>query len=175
MDERSANICPLPRKLKLDLPSVIKQQKQPVGGTLFAVHAVFSWLRASLCICMRGYVGGRKRDANKRSDSKRSGRRLKKKRWHFEWTSKAQAVSHLHLTVAFSTSQHRPVSLSHMCAKSNGETLLNHFERSHVRSGSPYCSFKSSSKLARNHYTPLTPFLGPSFPGLMPGHVYTWL
>lgn len=41
MDERSENICPLQRKLKLDLPSVIKQQKQPVGETLFAIHAIF--------------------------------------------------------------------------------------------------------------------------------------
>lgn len=41
MDEHSANICPLQRKLKIDLPSVIKQQKQPVGETLFAIHAIF--------------------------------------------------------------------------------------------------------------------------------------
>ncbi len=41
MDECSANICPLQRKLKLDLPSVIKPQKQPVGGTPFAIHAIF--------------------------------------------------------------------------------------------------------------------------------------
>lgn len=102
------------------------------------------------------------------------GRKQKKKRWHFEWTSKAEAVSHLHLTAAFGTSQHGPVSPSHMCAKSNGEMLLNHFELSHMRSGPLCCSFKLPSKLARNHYTPLTPFLGSPFPGLMPGHVYIW-
>lgn len=114
MDERSANICPLPRKLKLDLPSVIKQQKQPVGGTLFAIHAIFHDCAPA---CTYAYVGGRKRDANKESDSKTSGRKLKKRRWHFEWTSKAEAVavSHLHLTVAFSTSTRAGVSFSHVC------------------------------------------------------------
>jgi len=60
---------------------------------------------------------------------------------------------------------HEPVSPSHMCAKSNGETLLNHFEHSHMRSDSRYCSFKltridtfhsltTSRSNARPHFPP---------------------
>lgn len=107
-----ANICPLLSRINLDLLSVIKQQKQAVGGSLFAIHASFH-----ACVHMHAWL------------CRREFERRKQRKWQL-------GVGECWRKADDSLSQHQkrwrllaPLdgSASHVYAKSDGETVFNCF------------------------------------------------